>query len=38
MKNIYLEGGKICTSHGVKGLVKVDSVFTISEKHFLNVI
>ena len=24
MKNIYLEGGKICTSHGVKGLVKVE--------------
>lgn len=23
MKKIYLEGGKICTSHGVKGLVKV---------------
>ena len=24
MKKIYLEGGKICTSHGVKGLVKVE--------------
>ena len=24
MKNPYLEGGKICTSHGVKGLVKVE--------------
>ena len=24
MKKTYLEGGKICTSHGVKGLVKVE--------------
>jgi len=24
MKQTYLEGGKICTSHGVKGLVKVE--------------
>ena len=24
MKNNYLEGGKICTSHGVKGLVKIE--------------
>ena len=24
MKNKYLEGGKICTSHGVKGLLKVE--------------
>lgn len=24
MKQIYLEGGKICTSHGVRGLVKVE--------------
>ena len=24
MKNTYLEGGKICTSHGIKGLVKVE--------------
>lgn len=24
MKQAYLEGGKICTSHGVKGLVKVE--------------
>ncbi|MBO7196545.1 MAG: 16S rRNA processing protein RimM [Clostridia bacterium] len=24
MKSLYLEGGKICTSHGVKGLVKVE--------------
>jgi len=24
MKQIYLEGGKICTSHGVKGLVKIE--------------
>ena len=24
MKQLYLEGGKICTSHGVKGLVKVE--------------
>ena len=24
MKKIYLEGGKICTAHGVKGLVKVE--------------
>ena len=24
MKNTYLEGGKICTAHGVKGLVKVE--------------
>ena len=24
MKKSYLEGGKICTSHGVKGLVKVE--------------
>jgi 16S rRNA processing protein RimM len=24
MKKIYLEGGRICTSHGVKGLVKVE--------------
>ena len=24
MKKIYLEGGKICTSHGVKGLLKVE--------------
>lgn len=24
MKNAYLEGGRICTSHGVKGLVKVE--------------
>lgn len=24
MKNEYLEGGRICTSHGVKGLLKVE--------------
>lgn len=24
MKQLYLEGGKICTAHGVKGLVKVE--------------
>ena len=24
MKQTYLEGGKICTAHGVKGLVKVE--------------
>lgn len=24
MKNVYLEGGRICTSHGVKGLVKAE--------------
>ena len=24
MKKTYLEGGKICTSHGIKGLVKVE--------------
>ena len=24
MKNIYLEGGRFCTSHGVKGLLKVE--------------
>ena len=24
MKKTYLEGGKICTSHGVKGLIKVE--------------
>ncbi len=24
MKNKYLEGGKICTSHGVRGLLKVE--------------
>ena len=24
MKKIYLEGGKICTSHGVKGLMKIE--------------
>lgn len=24
MKQLYLEGGKICTSHGIKGLVKVE--------------
>ena len=24
MKNTYLEGGKICTSHGVSGLVKIE--------------
>lgn len=24
MKNKYLEGGKICTSHGIKGLLKVE--------------
>lgn len=24
MKNAYLEGGKFCTSHGVKGLLKVE--------------
>lgn len=24
MKKIFLEGGKICTSHGVKGLLKVE--------------
>ncbi len=24
MKNTYLEGGRICTSHGVKGLLKVE--------------
>ena len=24
MKKTYLEGGKICTSHGVKGLLKVE--------------
>lgn len=24
MKTSYLEGGKICTSHGIKGLVKVE--------------
>ena len=24
MKKTYLEGGKICTSHGVSGLVKIE--------------
>ncbi|MBP3401763.1 MAG: 16S rRNA processing protein RimM [Clostridia bacterium] len=40
MKNTYLEGGKICTAHGVKGLVKVEhlcdsaSVLTGSKRVF----
>ena len=41
MKKTYLEGGKICTSHGIKGLVKVEhlcdnpKVLTKAKKIFL---
>ena len=41
MKKIYLEGGKICTSHGVKGLLKVEHlcdsprVLTSAKKIYL---
>ena len=41
MKKIYLEGGRICTSHGVKGLVKVEhlcdspKVLTSAKKIYL---
>ena len=41
MKKTYLEGGKICTSHGVKGLVKVEhlcdspKVLTSAKKIYL---
>lgn len=41
MKKNYLEGGKICTSHGIKGLVKVEhlcdspKVLTKTKKIYL---
>lgn len=41
MKKTYLEGGRICTSHGVKGLVKVEhlcdsaKVLSSAKKIFL---
>ena len=41
MKKTYLEGGKICTSHGIKGLVKVEhlcdspKVLTKTKKIYL---
>ncbi len=41
MKKTYLEGGKICTAHGVKGLVKVEhlcdsaKVLTDSKRVFI---
>ena len=41
MKKTYLEGGKICTSHGVKGLLKVEHlcdsprVLTSAKKIYL---
>ena len=41
MKKIYLEGGRICTSHGVKGLLKVEHlcdsprVLTSAKKIYL---
>ncbi len=41
MKKTYLEGGKICTSHGVKGLMKVEhlcdspKVLTSAKKIYL---
>lgn len=36
MKHAYLEGGRICTSHGVKGLLKIEHLCD-SPKVLLNV-